>query len=406
MHKPKLPAYSRLSRNHLRSSLPLLRLLDHVGELSQVEAAKRLSITPGACNLHCQRLEKVGLVRRARTVTYGGKGRPTIFWDIDQAHNAFLTFVFDGPFFQAALLDFTGQPLLEERVELPRARNRRDVENAINAFTSNALSLIARNDIYIRQVVGAFPGLIDPTDGTARLAVNAPMLDGINLSTIFSRHSLPAWSASLSLCSFFGETAGQPLNATTLLIYWDLGVGVVCGRGDTVLSMQLDRNGAPELPEVGHICIEPNGRPCLCGRQGCLEAYTGGHALLTELKSPDIRTLNTLILALKAGQKDVLTLARRAARTLGRNMTWPVQLMGAERIVISGPLSTAFDKLSDAFTQGLSESLPPSLAKTIVIGVSPDPQSRLRIGAYQLAKRNLLDPASVARLPRSPAQLK
>lgn len=289
MHK-KNPAYTRLSRTHLRSSLPLLRLLDSLGELSQVDAAKRLSVTPGACNLHCQRLERVGLVRRARTVSSGGKGRPTIFWDIDHEHNAFLTFVFDGPTFHAALLDFTGHPLLEERFDLSRARNRRGVESAIETFADAAVSLAGRNNIHLRRVVGVFPGLIDPADGSARMAVNAPMLDGINIATLFSRHKLPAWSASLTLCSFFGETAGQPSDTTTLLVHWDLGVGVVCGRGDTVLSVQLARNGVPELPEVGHICIEQNGRPCLCGRNGCLEAYTGGQAMIAELKSPDIRS--------------------------------------------------------------------------------------------------------------------
>jgi predicted NBD/HSP70 family sugar kinase len=43
-------------------------------------------------------------------------------------------------------------------------------------------------------------------------------------------------------------------------------------------------DGAPTLPELGHIRIEKNGRPCQCGRKGCLEAYTGGWALMDMLR--------------------------------------------------------------------------------------------------------------------------
>jgi predicted NBD/HSP70 family sugar kinase len=403
---PPTPApQRRLSRDSLRSSLPLLRLLEHDGQLSQLDAARRLSLTPGACNLHFLRLEQEKLVHRANLVNRGGKGRPTIVWDIDRTSNTFLVFIFDVPFFQAALLDFAGQPLLEQRFDLSRARTRGDVEAAIETFTCAALALAARNSLRVRQVVGGFPGLLDPSDGSVRHAVNFPALDGLNLAALFGRHHLPAWSASLSLCFFFGETAGQAVDATTLVVHWDLGVGVICGRGDSVLSIQLDRDGVPEIPEVGHICIAPGGRPCPCGRRGCLEAYSGGQAMVTELADADIRSLGALIHALQAGRKDSLRLARRAARTLGCSLAWPVQLMGVEQIVVTGPISVVFDTLSGAFCQGLADTLPPALAQSLTVQASPDPRARLRAGAFRLAKRLFLDPDSMARLPRSPAQL-
>ena len=405
MRKAPAPSHSRLSRESLRSSLPLLRLLDRDGALSQIEAARRLCMTPGTCNLHLQRLEQEHLVRRANLVANGGKGRPTIVWDIDCASNAVLVFVFDGPFFQAALLDFAGQPLLEQRFDLSRARKRGDVEAAIETFTCAALALSERNHIRVRQVVGGFPGLLDPTDGSVRHAVNFPALDGLSLLDMFGRHHLPAWAASLSLCFFFGETAEQAPDATTMVLHWDLGVGVICGRGETVLSMQLDRDGVPEIPEIGHICIEPNGRQCPCGQRGCLEAYAGGQAIVTELASGDIRSLGALITALQAGRKDALRAAQRAARTLGRSVAWPVQLMGVERIVVTGPLSVVFDRLADSFCLGLADTLAPSLAQGLTVQASSDPRTRLRAGAFHLAKRLFLDPTSMSRLPRSPAKL-
>jgi len=45
------------------------------------------------------------------------------------------------------------------------------------------------------------------------------------------------------------------VRATTLAMRGDLGVGVICGRGETVPGVQLDRYGMPGIPEVGHIFI-------------------------------------------------------------------------------------------------------------------------------------------------------
>lgn len=404
MPKPSARSHRRLARESLRSSLPLLRLLEREGGLSQTEAARRLAMTTGTCNLHFQRLEHEGLVRRADRVNHA-KGRPTIVWDMDRSRNACLVFVFDVPFFQAALLDFAGQPVLEQRLDLSRARHHADVESAIDAFADTALALAARNCIQVRQVVGGFPGLLDPADGTVLHAVNFPALDGLSLARLFAARRLPAWPASLSLCFFFGETAGLPADATTLVAHWDLGVGVICGRGETVLSVQLDHAGAPEIPEVGHICIAPGGRLCRCGRQGCLEAYTGGQAMLSELARADIRTLGDLIAALQSGRRDALATAQRAARVLGRHLAWPVQFFSIGRIVVTGPLSVVFERLAPAFKQGLADAMPPALARRIAVQSSPDPRGRLRTGAFRLATRLFLDPASAARLPRSPARL-
>jgi predicted NBD/HSP70 family sugar kinase len=395
---------TRLARGSLRSSLPLLRLLDRGGRLSQAEAATGLGLTAGACSLHLQRLEHEGLVRRADRIS-NGKGRPAIVWDLDRKANACMVFVFDVPFFQATLLDFAAQPLLEQRLDLSRARAPADVAAAILGFADAALALAARSRTRVRQVVGGFPGLFDPADGTVRHAVNFPALDGLNLARLFAPRRLPAWSGSLSLCFFFGETADLPADATTLVVHWDLGVGAIAGRGETVLSVQFDRGGAPEIPEVGHMCVAPGGRPCRCGRRGCLEAYTGGQAMLADLAARDVRTLGDFIAALEAGRADALAVARRAARTLGRHIAWPVQLMGAGRVRVTGPLSVAFAPLAAAFRRGLEETLPAAQVAALDVAASPDPRGRLRAGAGRLATRLFFDPDSAARLPRSPARL-
>ena len=79
--KKKLPTYiaSRLTFEDLASSRGLLQLTDRLGTVTQRQAAEDLGLSPGTCNLHFQKLEHLGLIRRASSVN--GRGRATIQWD-------------------------------------------------------------------------------------------------------------------------------------------------------------------------------------------------------------------------------------------------------------------------------------------------------------------------------------
>lgn len=392
----------RFASRDLASSLPLLRLLERRGPCSQSAAARDLSITPGACNLHCQRLEYAGLLHRVDHLR-GGKGRPTIVWDIDRRRNACLVYVCDVPFLHAALTNFAGETLAEERFDLSRAADTSDVLAAIDAFAAQAQRLALREGVAIRQVVGGFPGLVDPGDGSVRQAVNLPMLDGLPFARHWEQQGLPARTVSLSLCFLFGEIAGLPPDETAAVLHWDLGVGIVCGRGDRVLSVRAAADGSSEIVEAGHLCIAPKGRRCRCGRRGCLEAYAGGAAMLVVWRGHRDARLPDLVVALCAGRADALAAARPAAKVLGRHLAWPVQWTAADRIVVTGPLATAFDALAPSLREGLAEALPPERLRALRLAASDDPGRNLRRGAFRIALRAFLDPAGADQLPRSPA---
>lgn len=47
---------------------------------------------------------------------------------------------------------------------------------------------------------------------------------------------------------------------------------------------ELFRNRKGYAPEIGHVCINPQGISCICGNHGCLQAYAGSGAVLAKLK--------------------------------------------------------------------------------------------------------------------------
>jgi glucokinase len=57
------------------------------------------------------------------------------------------------------------------------------------------------------------------------------------------------------------------------LVYLTVSTGV---GGGLVLDGRVFRGAAGNAGELGHLTIDRDGRPCGCGRRGCLEAYASG----------------------------------------------------------------------------------------------------------------------------------
>ena len=60
-----------------------------------------------------------------------------------------------------------------------------------------------------------------------------------------------------------------------------LGTGVGCG---IVLNGKLFRGVNYAAGEIGHVIVKHNGKPCPCGRKGCLELYASAQALVDRAK--------------------------------------------------------------------------------------------------------------------------
>ena len=76
---------------------------------------------------------------------------------------------------------------------------------------------------------------------------------------------------------FFG--AGRGCND---FVYLTMSTGI---GGGIVASGKLVRGGGVlSAGEIGHTCVQIDGRPCNCGLRGCYEAYCGGRAVADRLR--------------------------------------------------------------------------------------------------------------------------
>ncbi len=381
-----LPSYirNRLSFDDLSSSRSILQLIDKQGTVTQIQAAEAVGLSAGTSNLHFQKLEHMGLIRRADSIRAGGRGRTTIVWELEQEKNLCLLLVFDVPFFQATLVDFKGNVVLQKRQDLTGIEDSRALKTEVENFVNSAMVKTQRMGGAIRQVFAGVPGLFEPKSSIIKNAANFPALNGIDFREWMLEHyNLPCVCGSLGLAFYYGEALHLPADTRTMVVFWDLGVGAVAGVGERILS----HTGESLLSEIGHIRIRPNGRLCHCGRHGCLETYSGGWAMIEALNDKKIKSLEDLRIAVLSGHPAAVKTACDAARLLGSSLCWPLQIVQSERLVISGPLASIFPVIRSALMEGLSSIFEEKEIAILNPSASEDAQLAMQTGAYRFARR-------------------
>lgn len=122
-------------------------------------------------------------------------------------------------------------------------------------------------------------GLIDRAKGTIAYSNNIRWENKPIVSDLHARTALPVAIANDAKCAALAEAvcgAGRDYDRVCMIT---LGTGV---GGCFIRGKQLDAGNAYADAEgiLGHITVENNGRPCTCGRKGCLEAYASATAIM------------------------------------------------------------------------------------------------------------------------------
>lgn len=144
--------------------------------------------------------------------------------------------------------------------------------------------------------------------------------------------------------------------------------------------------------EIGHLAIDPHGKPCVCGLRGCLATLVGAPALVeraTELRAryPNsalahaLPTIETIEDAALAGDPLALQVAHEAAHHLGIAIAGLLNLMNPKLVILGGGLSRLGDLLLDPLRDVIrNRTLMSSLAAANVRTSDLGPQS-IAVGA-------------------------
>ncbi|NGP07681.1 ROK family protein [Rhodococcus sp. 14C212] len=253
-----------------------------------------------------------------------------------------------GTSIRAAVVDGTGSVV--DTVRAPTPHSGRALEDALDRTVTH---LAGRNEV---TAVGlAVAGFLTADRRVVRFAPHLPWADVPVAERMSARIGLPvvlehdanaaAWAEYR-----FGAAAGV---RTTVLVAIGTGIGAAL-----LLEGVLFRGAHGIAPELGHLQVVPDGRPCACGKRGCWERYCSGTALvdtaiellaagpdrsspLTRDVAADPGALTGRRIAGAAQDGDPLAVAAMAefARWLGLGLAMVADLYDPELVVIAGGVS-------------------------------------------------------------------
>lgn len=186
------------------------------------------------------------------------------------------------------------------------------VKETVDLMADLAWKLMRERNVGPEEVLGigiGSPGAIDSMSGTVLYSNNFCWKDVPLAAMIQEKLHLPVRIANDANCALMGEVAAGAARGCRDVVMLTLGTGV----GGAVLADGRILAGARGGGILGHTVIQKDGRPCTCGRSGCLEAYASASALVREMGQAVSQQPESLLARLAAASKPEARLVFQAA---------------------------------------------------------------------------------------------
>ncbi|MEV5181838.1 ROK family transcriptional regulator [Streptomyces werraensis] len=324
------------------------------GPLTRQETARRTGLSPAAVTKAVRPLIEAGfLVEDAGAEVRPAVGRPANPVRVDGGRALFVGLKATGDEIIGVLTDLCCRIRVARRVPLS-GRAPREVLQVAADLVRELLTEAEGFGVRILGLGIAVAGDVDRATGTVRWS---PFLDW---------HDVP-------LAGLAQEVSGLPVTvendvrALTVAEQWfgdgvglsdfavvTVGAGVGCGL---VVHGRVVPGAHGVAGEIGHVPVVPDGPPCHCGDRGCLEAVASDAAITARVREvtgvPVADAAEALALA-RQGNEGARAVYARAGEAIGRGIATVANLLGPERVIISGEGLAAYDlfagQIRDAFT--------------------------------------------------------
>ncbi|WIM97541.1 ROK family protein [Actinoplanes oblitus] len=274
-----------------------------------------------------------------------GAGRPAAGLALTSAGPAGLGLEINVDYLAACVVDLTGavrQRFIEHADQRPAAAA--DALAALGGLAARARLAAEADGLVVAGATLAVPGLVSA--GVVRVAPNlgwqdvaAPAL----LREVPELAGLPVTVDNEANLAALGELRVAGGEQTFLYVSGEIGIGA-----GLVIDGELYRGARGWSGEIGHLTVDPDGKPCRCGATGCLEQYAGQEALAADEPG--------------------------AAAALGIALSTVVNLLDVPVIVLGGAYAPYFERLRDGIEAELRR-------RVLTAGLAPVTLRAARLGA-------------------------
>ena len=247
------------------------------GPMSRSELGAETGLTRSAIRALVGELAAGGLVIEEPAVPQGTPGRPSPLVRLDPDAAAVVACEVLVDAMAAAVVALDGTVIETARVERPRRELTED--RVVSDLRTLVGGLVGRVHPNLVGIGVAIAGVVRRSDGVVSMAPNLGWRDvpfGPRLSAALGM-DLPLFVANDADLGALAELRrGAAMGIDDMLyISGEVGVG-----GGVITSGRPLTGAAGYAGEIGHLPVNPGGKPCRCGSIGCWETEVGEGALL------------------------------------------------------------------------------------------------------------------------------
>lgn len=389
------PSQEEIRRQNLGA---LLRRVHIHGALSRADLTGQLGLNRSTIGALTADLAAAGLVREELPTDHSRAGRPSLVVRPESDRFYVYAFAIGVDRLTAARVGLGGVVL--DRRETVRSRG--DV---------NAADLVAPLAEFVRQMQLATPvgavclgtgvavgGMVRREDGMVRLGPNIGWVDeplGAALHQVLASDTPVVVGNSADLCAVAEHTRGVAAGCDNVIyLHGDVGIG-----GGIIAGGRLVAGHGGYGGEVGHMVVNPNGRPCGCGSRGCWETEIGEHALLRSANRDGTGREGILAVVDAAARGDAMAqgAVRQVCDWLGFGVANLVNIFNPEVVIFGGSLRDVFLAGAAQVRSRLNRNGLPACREHVRLRTPLLAEDTALIGAAELAFQRLLeDPLEVS----------
>ncbi|MDQ2807717.1 MAG: ROK family protein [Chloroflexota bacterium] len=345
-------------------------------------------------------------------------GRPGRLLELNPAAGCIIGAEIGVDFISVLVTDFAAQVLWRRQEQTARGSAQEAILSRTLALIGAAIDHTAGGGDTVLGLGLGVPGLVDVASGTLLFGPNLGWRNVPLRAQLAAAFSFPVYVDNEANMATLGENYFGVARGAKSVLYVSAGVGL---GGGIVLDGRVLPGAVGFAGEVGHMTMEPDGRPCNCGNRGCWETLVSQEAVFRRVRTAIMGGEVSSVMAATGGDLVALTvpLVAEAARNgdavaqaalhetavwLGVGLANLINALNPEIIVFGGILSLASDCLLPIVNDVIRErALRWPAAATQVLVAAYGADACVMGGIATVYHQILSQPFRTERMPGRPA---
>lgn len=355
--------------------------------ISRADLARALSISKmTASAIVGDLLERGILVETAAPAGVSASGgRPPVLVSLDTRKNLVIGIDVGTTSTALVLGNLKGEAIRRMRVPTRRNRGVDSIAEQIQELFSN---LLEAGDVPKERILGigvSVAGLVDKRTGYVKFSPDFNWRDVYFKQVLEDRLGLSVVINNCTRVAALGEMWYGAAKEANTFFFVNVGYGI----GSAIV---MNRRLYEHNSEFGHINVTNREVKCDCGKFGCLEAVSSGHAIERDANSEVLRNdesawITTKELAVMAVRGDARAqqVFDDAGKYLGRGIATVANLLSPELVILGGGVSNAGSLLMEPLMEEFNRHTMDAIKEGISLEVSSLGIDAGVIGAVALA---------------------